>query len=137
MAKFWTLKELQENYGNDRDIIRLGFITNDQLNKVWNLATVYCQPSLYEGFGLGPLEAMQAGVPVVAAHTQAMVEILSNACVYFEPKNVEDLVEKITFFLNSKSKREEFVKKGKEQAKKYSWEKMAQEVGSIYRTALQ
>lgn len=130
------LAALQEIYGEDPDIIRLGFLSNEELNEVWNLATIYCQPSFYEGFGLPVLEAMQAGVPVIASRTQALVEIADKAAMYFNPYDEDELAEKIKLLFNSKKTRNDLVKAGKKQVKQYSWDKMAKEIIEIYKQLL-
>lgn len=130
------LVALQEIYGNDKDIIRLGFLSNEELNVVWNKATVYCQPSLYEGFGLPVLEAMQASVPVLASKTQALSEIGQDACLYFDPYNENELSEKIIQFCINKSLREKFIDLGQQRVRNFSWQKMADEVISIYLSLL-
>lgn len=132
-----SLKELQDKYGNDKDIIRLGFLSNTDLNYVWNKATLYCQPSLYEGFGLPVLEAMQAGVPVLSSRTQALVEVAENAAKFFDPKSTKDLTQKLKLLMGDTKKRDELIKKGKERVKQFSWERAAKETLDVYRRVLQ
>lgn len=130
------LKILQEKYGNNKYIHRLGFVSNEDLNAVWNLATVYCQPSLYEGFGLPVIEAMQAEVPVIASKTQAIVEVAGEAAEYFETSNVNNLVNKINNIIDSKKTREELIERSKQHVKKYNWQKTASETLQVYEKLL-
>lgn len=130
------LRELQEKYGDDKDVIKLGFLSNEDLNEVWNLATIYCQPSLYEGFGLPVLEAMQAGVPVIASRTQALVEVAENAAMYFDSNNHKELSRKIKYLTSSKKVRNNFIKKGNLRVKDFSWPKTASQTVNVYKRVL-
>ena len=86
-----------------------------------------------EGFGLPGVEAMQSGCPVVCSNIPTFKEIYGQAAVYFKPEDVEDIKDKIFKVINlSKSKRENMIKKGKIQAKKYSWRKNSQQTLKVY-----
>lgn len=117
-------------------IIFTDFVSDSELNNLYKNASLYIFPSLYEGFGLPPLEAMARGVPVVSSNQTALPEILGDAALYFDPYSVEDIVEKIKMALENAPLREEFIKKGFERIKKYNWEKMAKETLEIYWEAL-
>lgn len=127
------LRELQERYGNDKDVIRLGFLHDEDLVSIYNLATVYCQPSFYEGFGLPVLEAMACGCPVVAAKTQALVEIAEGAAIFADPKNPEDIASKLKEVIGSLSIQFKYKKLGLEHVKKFSWEKTAKLTLDVYK----
>lgn len=128
--------ELRHLKGIDfSDVLKLGYVSDDDLNKLFNLAYIYVQPSYYEGFGMPPLEAMAVGCPVICSKTQALVEVFGEACLYFEPKSVDDLVEKIKIFTSDSKKRNEYIRKGFEQVKKYSWDKAATETLDVYAKA--
>jgi glycosyltransferase involved in cell wall biosynthesis len=127
--KSW--KEFLRLYKNDEDIIRLGFVEN--LNSVFAKAAVYCQPSLYEGFGLPVLEAFERGIPVAASHTQALVEIGDNACIYFNPYDPKDIAEKLLDITKNRKLRDELVKNGRERLKNFSWDKCAKETLNVYK----
>jgi len=127
-----SLVEFLDKFAGDKDIVRTGYLKNVDLNEVWNKAFIYCQPSFYEGFGLGVLEAMQAGVPVIASRTQALVEVAGNAALFFDPKSSKDLSEKMNMLIDNKPLREKYVKKGINRAKDFSWEKTAKSTLDIY-----
>lgn len=127
------LVRLLKEYGENKNIIRLGFVPDEDLVGIFNLATLYCQPSLYEGFGLPLLQAFVCGVPVVASKIQAHVEIAGDACLYADPKSPEDFAEKISELINNDELRKELVEKGKEKAKEYSWDRVARETTDVYK----
>lgn len=117
------------------DVYRPGFVSDDDLNKIFNLADICIQPSFYEGFGMPPIEAMTVGCPVISSKTQALVEVCGDACLYFDPNSVEDLVKKLRILNSDNRQRNDFIKRGYEQAKKYSWDKTAYETLEVYRKA--
>ena len=130
-----SLKETQEivklinSLRLGKRVIRLGWIPDKDLVAVYNLASVYCQPSFYEGFGLPVLEAMACGCPVVAAKNSSLVEICGQAAMMVDPNDINDMIRGLGEAIN---KREELIKKGLLQAKKFSWEKVAQQTYEVY-----
>ena len=78
-----------------KNVIRLGFVSDEELNDLYNLATVYIQPSFYEGFGLLCLEAVAAGTALVVTKTQALVEILGDSVNYVNPNDPKDIARGI------------------------------------------
>ena len=119
------LKELIEVYGSNPLVKRVGFVPDEDLSAIFSLATLYCQPSFYEGFGLPVLEAMKAGCPVICSKTQALVEIAEDGALYFDPKDCEGLKEILEETLDDTKKLQEFRERGFNQVKKFSWEKTA------------
>jgi len=90
-------------------------------------AGIFVFPSLYEGFGIPPLEAMAAKVPVILANNSSLPEVGGDAALYFDAQKPEDLADKIERVLGDENLRATMVAKGLEQIKKFSWEKCAQE----------
>ena len=90
-------------------------------------------PSLYEGFGLPPLEAMATGTPVVASNIAALAEVLGDAALLVNPENVFEIARAIQEALLDEDLRADLIAKGKAQAARYSWERTAREVLEVYR----
>lgn len=95
-------------------------------------ARLFVMPSLMEGFGLPVLEAMSLSCPVVCSNTPALKEICQNAAVYFDPKDPNDLKEKIEKVLSDKELLESLAQKGKKQSEKFSWEECVSETLKVY-----
>jgi glycosyltransferase involved in cell wall biosynthesis len=117
-------------------VVLTDWITDGQLKWAMANTVAYIYPSLSEGFGLPPLEAMLHGAPVAASNTSCIPEVLGDTAQYFNPLSVEDMAAKIGDILDSPKLREEFIRKGHEQVKKYSWDKMSVQTLEIYNKIL-
>lgn len=126
-------RELREELKNHTNIVRTGYVSEKELVYIYNLADVYCQPSLYEGFGLPVLEAMACSTPVVASDIEAHREIAGEAVDYFETESVNDLSKKLKTLMNSSKRRLELSNKGEEKVKEYGWDKYAKEMIGVYK----
>lgn len=126
-------KELLGEFRHNKNIIRLGFVPDGDLVAIYNLATVYCQPSFYEGFGLPILEAMSCGLPVIASKTQALVEIGKDACYFVDPKDQQSIAKVLEKISNDENIRNKMIKKGFDVIKNFSWKKTARETAEIYK----
>ena len=126
-----------EKYGEDPSIVRLGYINNGDLVAIYNLASLYCQPSFYEGFGLPVLEAFACGTPVVAARTQALVEIAQGAALFADPLNPKDIAEKIDTLFKNSELRAQLMRKGAKRVKDFSWQRAAKETINCYKKVLE
>jgi glycosyltransferase involved in cell wall biosynthesis len=128
-------KAISLNLGED--VIFTGLVDEDALVPLYNGALAYVFPSLYEGFGLPPLEAMKCGVPVAAARASCLPEICGeNNAIYFNPNNPHDIAEKIFRITSEKSLREKLIENGLNHVKKFSWPKMAEQTLRIYEKIL-
>lgn len=105
----------------------LGYVSNQELAFLYNLATLFVYPSLYEGFGLPPLEAMACGCPAVVSNVSALPEVCGDAAYYVDPHHVESVAEGIYKLLDDEDLRKKLIKRGLERAKTFSWEKSAME----------
>jgi glycosyltransferase involved in cell wall biosynthesis len=126
------IRQTWEALGLDRDIVRPGFISEEELPLFYNSADLFVIPSFYEGFGLIGLEAMACGCPVAAANTTSLPEVLGQAAVYFDPNDPEEMAVVIKEVLVNKERQEEMKKLGLEQIKKYSWRECAEKTLAIY-----
>lgn len=111
----------------------LGFVPIDTLRVFYQSAAVFAFPSLYEGFGLPPLEAMAAGVPVVTSNVSSLPEVVGDAAVIVNPENVFDIARGLRDALLDEELRRKLIAKGYQQVKRFSWEKTASQVLEIYR----
>lgn len=124
-------KEIEKTKGLDL-VILAGFVPDGELIALYQEAEAFVTPSLLEGFGLTPLEAMAVGLPVVSSKASCLPEIYDEAAIYFDPLDIDDMAEKIKEVINDKKLRQELIKKGFQQVKKYSWQKMAKETLKVY-----
>ncbi len=118
-------------------IITPGFITNKELLAFYSLATLYCQPSLYEGFGMPVLEAMNAGCLVVSSTASSLSEIYAPGTITFNPQNQESLQNALTKALSlSLKQKNNLINEAKEVAKEFSWKETAQKTIDVYTQVL-
>lgn len=121
---------------NYRNILFTDFIEDAQRDYLFKNCSVYVFPSLMEGFGLPGLEAMGYGAPVASSNATCLPEVYGDAANYFNPHDVHDMKRVIEDILADKSLRQELIRKGYKQLKKYSWQRMAQQTHEVYMKAL-
>jgi len=137
--KGWYYENLFEavrHLGLEKFIIFTGYIEDEEAPYLYNGADVYAFPSIYEGFGLPPLEAMSCGTPVVASNTSSIPEVVGDAGVLLSPKDVESWVKAILRILRDKPLREKMTTASLKQAKKFSWRKTARQTVEVYEEVL-
>ena len=127
-----SLVQLIKQYGQDKEVIRVGYVPDEDLVVLYNLATVYCQPSFYEGFGLPVIQAMACGTPVVTSKEASLPEIAGQAAVLIDPYDINDITNGLSVAIEDEDLREQLIKRGLNQAKKFSWEKVANETYKVY-----
>jgi glycosyltransferase involved in cell wall biosynthesis len=110
----------------------LGFIPFDTLRIFHELAAAFVFPSLYEGFGLPPLEAMASGTPVIASAVSSLPEVVGGAAMLVNPENVFDIARGITEVLTDDALRHNLIELGLKQAARFSWPRTAGEVLDVY-----
>lgn len=113
-----------------------GFVNDEKLAEYYRNASIFVYPSFYEGFGIPPLEAMACGTAVVISNTSTLPEVCSDAALYCNPHDVNDIKEKIEVVLSDEALRKELISRGLEHAKKFSWEKSAKEHLEIFQKVL-
>jgi glycosyltransferase involved in cell wall biosynthesis len=111
----------------------LGFVPFDTLRVFYELAAAFVFPSLYEGFGLPPLEAMASGTPVITSEIGALPEAVGDAAMLVNPENVFDIARGIREVLLNDELRASLIERGRRHAATFSWERTAKEVIGIYR----
>lgn len=103
----------------------LGYVSDDDLKALYRSASCFIFPSLYEGFGLPPIEAMALGCPVIASSTASIPEICGNAALYFKPTSVEPLKGQLIKFLQSPTLSHELRAAGIARVTTYTWRNVA------------
>jgi glycosyltransferase involved in cell wall biosynthesis len=126
------LNRINELASGDKNIMRLGFVTAEELVQIYNLATVFVMPSLYEGFGLPILEAMACGCPVISSKEGSLPEVAGDAVYYIDAYDVDSMTEGIKKVFNDSKLREELREKGFKNAQRFSWKKTAGQTLEIY-----
>ena len=122
--KGWLMDDLLSNL--DKEIVDrihfTGFVDDNLLPYVYRNAQVFVFPSVYEGFGVPPIEAMSMGIPVISSDAASLPEVLGNAAYYFENRNLKDLKKQIVTVMNLPEEKIDMTKKaGVEQAQLFNW----------------
>src|SRR5438067_5367739 len=133
LSKHPDLRRTVIKSGVQNDVRFLGFVPVDVLRIFYDLAKVFVFPSLYEGFGLPPLEAMVHGTPVVTSNTSSLPEVVGNAAVLVNPENVFEIMRALHRVLVDQPLREKMKRRSLEQSKRFSWESSARRVLQAYR----
>ncbi len=109
-----------------------GYASDTRLAQLYANASVFVYPSLYEGFGLPVLEAMQAGCPVITSNISSLPEVAGDAAILVDPYSVKSITDALYTVLSNKSLQRDLIIKGKKQAKKFSWKKAAKETLEVF-----
>ncbi len=117
-------------------VVRLGYVDAADRRDLLAGATVLAYPSIYEGFGHPPLEAMLAGVPVVASNAGALVEVLGDAALLPDPDDADAIADALTRALTDAELRAELVRRGHERTRRYTWEHAAGEFVALYQDVM-
>ncbi|MBC8248766.1 MAG: glycosyltransferase family 4 protein [Anaerolineales bacterium] len=136
-GKGWLYEEIfatVEQLGLEDKVVFPGFVADEHLPALYNLADLFVFPSLYEGFGLPPLEAMACGTPVITSNASSLPEVVGKAGLMVEATEVEALTEAMKQVLEDDALREGMMAKGVKQASKFTWEKAAAKLLSLYET---
>jgi len=116
-----------------KKVLLLGYVDEEDLPALYNLAKIFVFPSIYEGFGIPPLEAMACGTPVIASNASSIPEIVGDSAILVDPYDEKILANEIMNLLKDNDWQKELSEKGLKRAKLFSWEKMAREVLEIYK----
>jgi len=137
--KGWQFSEIFELVGElsleDR-VVFTGYVPDDVLVSLYNGARIFVYPSYYEGFGLPPLEAMACGTPTIVSNTSTLPEIVGSSALQVDPNNVKQLKQAILKILTDRKLEKNLIKKGLQNAKKFTWHKSASEMLNTYNQLL-
>jgi glycosyltransferase involved in cell wall biosynthesis len=114
----------------------LGYVPAGDLPALHSLAGLFVYPALYEGFGLGPLEAMACGAPVLCSDRTSLPEVVGDAAELFDPTDPDDLPERLVELLRDEGARRALARQGLAHARTFSWRRTARETYAVYRDAL-
>lgn len=117
-------------------VIFMDFVDDKTLENLYRSAHIYVFPSLYEGFGIPPLEAMRHSVPVIASSAASLPEILEGGALYFDPLSTEGLVEALISGFNDQKLRDELSFLGKKISSKYNWQSTAKITFEVYKNSV-
>jgi len=139
-AKGWFYQDVfarVEELALEDEVLFPGYIPASELPLWYNAAELFVYPSLYEGFGLPPLEAMACGAPVVVANTSSLPEVVGEAGVLVDPLDVEELAEAMRQVLGDEALRQEMKERGLRRAQGFSWAETAQGTVQVYQRAME
>jgi glycosyltransferase involved in cell wall biosynthesis len=127
MPELHLLNDLKSN------IVLTGYVSDEDLPIIFNMARLFLFPSLREGFGIPLLEAMASGIPVITSNTSSMPEVAGNAALLIDPSKTEEIYNGIEKILSNNRLRYELINKGLARSKSFSWFNAAQNVFDIYK----
>ena len=132
----WEMEEIDslvETLKLGERVIFTGYVPEEDLIALYNMAEAFVYPSFYEGFGIPLIEAMVCGAPVITSNTSSMPEVVGDAGLLIDPNRVEDLKSKLEMLLSEPALRSRMKEAGLERARAFSWAKSARETRAVYR----
>jgi glycosyltransferase involved in cell wall biosynthesis len=140
-SRGWKIEKLYKSVRTDpvlkKHVIFTGYIPDKYLNAVYSGALAFIYPSLYEGFGLPPLEAMQCGTPVITSNISSLPEVVGDAGIMVDPKDEDALCQAMIDIVKANTLRDDLSRKGLKQSSLFSWDKCADETIQAYHFALE
>lgn len=131
-AAGWEIEPTFASVAEHRDLVRtLGYVSDHDLSALYRQADLFCYPSLYEGFGIPVLEAMQSGTAVLTSARSSLPEVGGPAARYADPYDVDDLRRALTELMSDASLRARCARAGMEQARRFSWQQSAEQILSV------
>lgn len=127
-----TLGRTINNLNLKEKVLLGGFVEDEDLPYIYNGASIFVYPSLYEGFGLPPLEALACGIPVITSNLSSLPEIMGKAALLVDPGNEMEIAKTIRKLIFQPKLAKKLASKGPEQAQKFSWEKAAEETLKLF-----
>lgn len=136
VSRYPSLRRAMEAAGVRAEVRFFGFVPHRTLAALYRLASIFAFPSLYEGFGLPPLEAMACGIPVLTSRLSSLPEVVGDAAVLVDPYDVDDIARGLERLLGDEALRSTLVEKGYARARSFSWERSVRSIHSGYLKAL-
>jgi len=136
ITKYAALRHAVHRHKLHKHVRFFGFVPQRTLAIFYRLAAVFVFPSLYEGFGLPPLEAMASGAPVITSNVSSLPEVVGDAALLIDPLQPAEIADAIARVLTDKTLRDDLCRRGLERAQHYSWERSIRRVHEIYREVL-
>lgn len=137
----WKIDDVMNEIENDsilqNKVIFTGFVPDEHLSALYSGAVAFLYPSLYEGFGLPPLEAMQCGLPVIASNSSSLPEVVGDAGILIDPHDKDSMCEAMLNIIEDESLHAHYVIQGLERASEFSWKRCADKTVAGYQTAWQ
>jgi glycosyltransferase involved in cell wall biosynthesis len=121
-----------KRFGLENEVVHTEYVSDDDLPLLYNAAELFVYPSLYEGFGLPPLEAMACGTPVIASNIPSIAEVINDAGVLVDPQNEKELTLSMRDVLENEDLKKELRRKGIARARSFSWKDMAKKTLEAY-----
>jgi glycosyltransferase involved in cell wall biosynthesis len=134
ISKLPALRRAVHRHKLHKQVRFLGYLSDDQLAILYRLASAFVFPSLYEGFGLPPLEAMASGTPVVTSNVSSLPEVVGDAAVLVNPYDVDAIVDGVRRVLTDPALAADMRRKGIERAREFSWERSVAKTWAVYQT---
>jgi glycosyltransferase involved in cell wall biosynthesis len=134
ISKYPSLRRLVHRYQLHQHVRFLGFVPDATLAVLYRLASVFVFPSLSEGFGLPPLEAMAAGAPVITSNVSSLPEVVGDAAVLIDPMDAGAIADAIVRVLSDSALRADLIRRGLERAKAFSWERSVARTCEVYQS---
>jgi glycosyltransferase involved in cell wall biosynthesis len=132
IAKYASLRHAVHRYKLHKHVRFFGFVPSTTLAILYRLAAVFVFPSLYEGFGLPPLEAMASGTPVITSNVSSLPEVVGDAAVLIDPLQPEEIADALRRVLSDANLRADLRQRGLARARQFSWERSVHRVREIY-----
>ena len=132
LSKYPNLRRLVHRHQLHQHVRFLGFVPDATLAVLYRLAALFVFPSLYEGFGLPPLEAMASGTPVVTSNVSSLPEVVGDAALLIDPMDASAIADAMARVLNQPGLRAELVQRGFDRVKQFSWERSVARVRQVY-----
>lgn len=133
ISKLPALRHAVHRHKLHKHVRFLGYVPDDQLAVLYRLAAVFVFPSLYEGFGLPPLEAMASGTPVVASNVSSLPEVVGDAAVLVDPHDIDSIVDGLRCVLTNPARADDMRRKGLERSREFSWERSVARTLEVYK----